>query len=346
MALDETAAATATPTTTLYLDLAKFYDNVHLPTLLRTARSLEYPSRALALCGQMFFAPRVIRVNGFFAAAIQPQTGTVPGSGQANHLARALWCDLLEKDVQCQPFDDGASYVDDVMLRIEASTRELGRIMQTADVKLVQRAQHLNLPVSDRKSVDAQFRQTGGCGATRTAAMRTPSATCEGQPATLESNATLGRKRRLTCAAQRRQQAYSRLYKLSRFQGLEHKRMLQSTNILPKAACDTTVTGLPVHLAQKLRARTIDSSGVLRGGRCASSAVMVLLKHRDPLAQAVLALAHTWMASWHLYARHHGRLTLGWKRVAKRLATTKPRSRWGCAKGPMAALQLCLQDLG
>ena len=53
MALDETAAATATPTTTLYLDLAKFYDIVHLPTLLRTARWLEYPLRALLLCGQL-----------------------------------------------------------------------------------------------------------------------------------------------------------------------------------------------------------------------------------------------------------------------------------------------------
>ena len=134
--------------------------------------------------------------------------------------------------------------------------------------------------------------------------------------------------------------------KLSRFQGLEHKRLLQSTNILPKAACDTAVMGTAPHLAQGLHAHTIDSLGVLRGGRCASSVIMVLLKLRDPLAQAVLALVHKWLASWHLYPRHHGRPTFGWKRVAKRLATTKPRARWRCATGPMAALQLCLQDLG
>ena len=97
MALDETAAATATPSMTLYLDLAKFYDNVHLPTLIRKARLLDYPLRAFALCGQMFLAPWVIRVNGSFAAAIQPQTGMVPSGGQANHLARALLNELLEK---------------------------------------------------------------------------------------------------------------------------------------------------------------------------------------------------------------------------------------------------------
>ena len=95
MALDETAAATATPTMTIHLDLVKFYDTVHLPTLMRTARLLDYPLRALAVCGQMFLAPRVIRVNGSFAATIQPQTGMVPGSGQANHLARALLYELL-----------------------------------------------------------------------------------------------------------------------------------------------------------------------------------------------------------------------------------------------------------
>ena len=108
MALDETAAATATPTMTIYLDLAKFCDNVHLPTLMRTARLLDYPLRALALCGQMFLAPRVIRANGSFASAIQSETGMVPGSGQAHHLARALLYELLEKIHNVSLFFDGA----------------------------------------------------------------------------------------------------------------------------------------------------------------------------------------------------------------------------------------------
>ena len=36
-------------------------------------------------------------------------------------------------------------------------------------------------------------------------------------------DATLGRKRRLTCATKRRQQAYARLHKLCRFQGLDNR---------------------------------------------------------------------------------------------------------------------------
>ena len=55
--------------------------------------------------------------------------------------------------------------------------------------------------------------------------------------------------------------------------------------------------GMAPHLAQKLRAQVIDSQGVVRGGRCASTAILLLLKHRDPLAQAVLALVHNWLAS-------------------------------------------------
>ena len=64
---------------------------------MRKARLLDFPLRALAFCGQMFLVPLVIRMNGSFAAAIQPQTGTVPGSGQANNLARALLHELLGK---------------------------------------------------------------------------------------------------------------------------------------------------------------------------------------------------------------------------------------------------------
>ena len=126
MALDEPAAATATPTITIHLDLAKFYDN-HLPTLMRTARLLDYPLRARALCGQMFLALRVIRVNGSFATAtaIHLQTGMVPGSGQANHLVRALLCELQKRCI-VSPMLMGRQYVDDVMLRLEAPTRELG----------------------------------------------------------------------------------------------------------------------------------------------------------------------------------------------------------------------------
>ena len=159
-------------------------------------------------------------------------------------------------------------------------------------------------------------------------------------------DATPGRKRRLTFATKRRQQAYARLHKLSNFQGLEHRRKLHSTIILLRATCDTAVMGMAPHLAQKLRAQTIDSLGVLRGGRCASTAMLSLLKQRDPFAQAVLALVHIFLASWHLYPRHHSRLICGWKRVAKRFANIKPRARWRCATGCMAALQLCLHDLG
>ena len=303
MALDETAAATATPSMTLYLDLAKFYDIVHLSTLLRTARWLEYPLRALPLCGQMFFAPRVIRVNGCFAAAIQPQTGTAPGSRQANHLARALWCDLLEKMYIVSPL-------------------MIGRHMWTTSC-YESRRRHVTWVASRRQPPSSLYSpppwnrmpQLGASGVSR-----------------VQPNGA--NKLRRVCT------------KLSRFQGLEHKRMCQSTNILPKAAYDTAVMGTAPHLAQGLHAHTIDSLGVLRGGRCASSVMMVLLKLRDPLAQAVLALVHKWLASWHLYPRHHGRPTFGWKRVARRLATTKPRARWRCATGPMAAMQLCLQDLG
>ena len=68
---------------------------------------------------------------------------------------RTTWQELCgtgswEKKYNVIPLVIGRQHVDDVMLRLEAPTRELGRIMQTAAVKLVQRAQHLKLPEPDK----------------------------------------------------------------------------------------------------------------------------------------------------------------------------------------------------
>ena len=153
---------------------------MHLSTLLRTARPLEYPLRDPALSGQMFLAPRVVRVHGCFAAAIQPHTGTVPRSGQANHLARALVYGLLRKVHSVGPLLMGCQYMNAVMLRLKAPTRE-GRIMQTAAVKVAQGAQHLNLPVSDETVLVASSDKRLWCYKD-TAAMRARGATCEVSP--------------------------------------------------------------------------------------------------------------------------------------------------------------------
>ena len=134
----------------------------------------------------------------------------------------------------------GRQYVNAVMLRVEAPTRELGRIIQTAAVRLARGAQHLSSPVSDKtvlmstSATQAVVVQQG---------MRHCGLKCNGVRSArdLEIDATLGRKRRPTCAAKRRQQASARLHKLSRFQGLEHRRLLQSTTILAKATCGTAV---------------------------------------------------------------------------------------------------------
>ena len=96
-------------------------------------------------CAVICFLLRGSYVNGHPAAnghGTRKLTGEPPGKST---VVRAPG-----RYTQCQPFGDGVSYVDDVMLRLEPPTRELGRIMQTAAVELVQGAQHFNLPVSDK----------------------------------------------------------------------------------------------------------------------------------------------------------------------------------------------------
>ena len=193
--------------------------------------------RALALRGQMFLAPRVIRVIGCFVAAIQPQTGVVSGSGQANHMARVLLYELLEKTHNVSPLVMGREHVS--RRRQEnwaASCRQppssLYREPCTSICQYVTKQCRCPVPSNWRFWCKEDSSNAGSRCNVR------------GQPATLESMPHLGARGVSRVQPKRRQPACARLHKLSRFQGLEHGRMLQTTNILPKATYDTAVMGM------------------------------------------------------------------------------------------------------
>ena len=87
----------------LYLDLEKFCDNISLARLMWAAEGLGYPRTELILITQVYLAPRVVRVGEAYATTGAPTTGVVPGSGQANHAARAMLYDILEHTHQVPP---------------------------------------------------------------------------------------------------------------------------------------------------------------------------------------------------------------------------------------------------
>ena len=88
--------------------------------------------------------------------------------------------------------------------------------------------------------------------------------------------ATHGRKWRLTCAPKRRQQSYARCTSVPDSKDWNTGECSSRRTCSPKSyLCDTAVIGVASRLSQKLRAQTIDSLG----SRCASTAIMVFLKH-------------------------------------------------------------------
>ncbi len=93
--LDELAAGSGIETCSVYIDLAKFYDNISLSKLLELAEKVQYPALALLLSLQAYLAPRYLRAQGFLSKPILPSGSTGAGCKRANSLACVILYDIL-----------------------------------------------------------------------------------------------------------------------------------------------------------------------------------------------------------------------------------------------------------
>ena len=125
MALDETASVTGTVVALVFFDVAKFYDSINLSALVYKAMDAGYPAVDLALVMQLYLAPGRVKANQGFATAGSPSTGIVPGSGQANHLARCMLYAELERVHNKVPRCHLQQFVDDVAVRAEGTSKRV-----------------------------------------------------------------------------------------------------------------------------------------------------------------------------------------------------------------------------
>ena len=108
--------------------------------MLDRALQVDYPAVDLALIAQLYVAPWRIKYAGAFGPAADPTSGIVPGSGQANHLARVVLYNELERVHWKVPRAMLRQFVDDIVIRTEGTeattTQDLTRASRTLLVGL------------------------------------------------------------------------------------------------------------------------------------------------------------------------------------------------------------------
>eukprot|EP00969_Alexandrium_andersonii_P285383 12616542-Alexandrium_andersonii.AAC.1 len=112
---------------------------------------------------------------------------------------------------------------------------------------------------------------------------------------------------------------------------------------MPQASWGHQAKGMPPSEIRSLRAMASNALGLSTKG-CTTTAVALLLgPDRDPAVRVRRELLAGWVVMWHERPECRERLTVVWHRQARKLV---PRTRWLNVRGPAAAVQATLRDIG
>ena len=151
--LDELAVASGMDACAIYLDLAKFYDNISLVKLVALALKAGYPALPLALSIQAYLGPRFLRSEGCVSRPILPTGSVGAGCKRANQLSRVLLFDVLSYVHLKHPMVSRRSFVDDMVARCEGTSRLVLRWLGAAATDLVKLLEDTDLVISYDKTV-------------------------------------------------------------------------------------------------------------------------------------------------------------------------------------------------
>ena len=93
--MDESCRELGIASSTLLLDLEKFYDSLSFSRLCASALQQGFPPQVLALEVQMFMAPRHLKDQNSVSKEIIPQRSVVAGSLNGGRLAKAFLGPLM-----------------------------------------------------------------------------------------------------------------------------------------------------------------------------------------------------------------------------------------------------------
>ena len=121
--LDETAGCMDFQVGTILRDLEKFYDSVDLLRLCDYAEQMHFPRALLALCLQLYIAPRLLRGDVSISEQVWPSASILAGCAQANNMARMFLHPIMGQLARTGGLVKCRQFVDDLPMRAEGTER-------------------------------------------------------------------------------------------------------------------------------------------------------------------------------------------------------------------------------
>jgi hypothetical protein len=344
--LDELAAHSGLDTSTLYVDLAKFYDSISLTQLAELALKLQYPSLPLLFSLQAYMGQRFLRSQGCVSLPILPTGSIGAGCRRANSLARVMLHEILAGLHVRHPMVKFREFVDDLVARCEGTSRLILSWLPAASADLVQQLTAKGLQVSYDKSVVAgSSPRVARAVHSALARLRLNFRLAAGEVKDLGVGQAGGTRRRTRLWKARLSNACKRGGRALRLKFTGAAPKLIATGAIPTAAYGAAAGVAPKHLhrLRSLAARAVAGtttasckttslalSGRLAadpGNRLRAEALVLWIKViRKVPTERLLALGKAWEAA-----------------VGK---LQDKRTRWATVVGPLGATVATLLDLG
>lgn len=140
-------------------DFEKFFDSIHLPTLIQNAIDQEFPILDLALTIMQQMAPRIIQCAGFCSRPIITNNSILAGCKHSVALTRVFFLSGMHSLKIQHPLAPPELYVDDTAMFTHGSNEDSIRNMFTAIAGFVVLTKELHLKLSHKGTIVSKIPQ-------------------------------------------------------------------------------------------------------------------------------------------------------------------------------------------
>ena len=336
----------------LLWDVAKFFDSVDIPALIRRAEHLDFPIDGLVLAMQMHRAPRVLRINGCYAEAIQATGRSIlAGCSLSTSLSRAFVREPVTAGVDSKHHSGSETYthvhVDDVHQLVIADSEDAAvRRARREGLRIATGFVRSGLTVSPKSVVTASTKRLANLVATSLGRAGQPVASVA-QAEDLGVPTASGARRAVGAFRKRLQRGIRRSIRVRQLARKNPKASkLYVTGVRPQQSYGAPIHGVaPRQLHAMRRAAALCASPAGAQPCITTMLAWRLGPRRDPAAAVPLEQVSMWMRLWARSSEDQRcQLRTAWARALPRVLLGGVR--WARVTGPMQATIAVLGQAG
>ena len=336
-------------TATALCDIKGFYDHVQLPRLFEEAMKWHYPLQLFALNIGLSLGTRFLQWATWAAEGLDARRSLLTGERHSNHLSRVAVYSIIEHVVWAIPRSIGGLWVDDFSLRIYGTNRlilpDMTRAVHLIHSLLGQAgfilASKTKLTTSELRAAATVVAQLADRGIHISTGPESPDLGLDTGGGSRRARAKHVSRYNLSF------KKVKRIMTIKKGRGDTVAASLWKASAWAQGAYAAQAIGLTKTELRRLRtsaAKAIDGGEKVR---CATTLFAIRDKlANDPAVKQPVDQVHQWIKAWCEDSQLRDLTMRAWPIVHERLLAAPVHQRWRHCKGPIAAIQTTLLNLG